>query len=248
MRAPARLARVALVALLAVLTLPGSVLAHEDAALRQALQRLEARVQLLEARVGATPGSAPAEPAPARAARGEVAVRYWLGRDDPFTTEPTPPVLRQGRHTLAAQFELSPAHFGHQSSGVFDPLQDSSSYPLAALAIDAQLHVAASGDYQLVLHATPPREVGGAGQVSVALALWLDGVEVARLAPSSGLAPRSVPLQLSAGSSRLRLTLVARSPGFGPSPTQTRIEIGLRGVDALTPTPLAQLLSYPLPE
>lgn len=221
---------------LAAMLFPALVAAADEALLLERIERLEARIELLEQRLGA---DAPAEESERS---GMVRTRYWLAQQSPFE-DGAPRPLREGVMPLARIITLDPAAYGVEGGGLFSSYKDPSRFPVAALAIEGELLIKAAGRYRLVVKATPPREVGGAGNVEVGAALSLDGETVINLPPSLTLATRDKEITLPAGRVPLRLELLARSPGFGPSPTRTQVFIGLQAEGAIRPAPLSDFLA-----
>lgn len=217
--------------------------------LQQMIEGLEQRIERLEAHSGMT-----AQPdnedrvEPALAARNETSVnasaqlmtRYWLSQQSVF--DPTEPPLREGRMALTMPIRLTPQHFGHHSAGMFDQHKDPSVYPLAALIITGTLQLPQAGDYLLVVKPTPPREVGGAGNVQVSIEVRIGGELVYQMPYSKSLASRQHQLSLQGRTQPVELRILARSPGFGPSPTGTEVYLGLQAEGEISPTPISAYL------
>lgn len=217
--------------------------------LQQMVERLEQRIERLEAQSGmATTGNQKnhtrtaqnnqANDKMSRDAR--LMTRYWLLQQSEFDHEKPP--LREGRMALTMPIKLSPQHYGYRSAGMFDQHKDPSVYPLAALMITGTLQLPQAGDYLLVVKPTPPREVGGAGNVQVSIELRIDDELVYRMPYSKSLASRQHSLSLPAVSQSVELRILARSPGFGPSPTGTEVYLGLQAEGEISPTPISDYL------
>jgi|GEM_PF-2906280 len=230
--------------------------AHEDERLLQMIERLEARVTHLERQLGVQAGSttqasatvaaaskapASATPVAEAAAGGKLLTRYWLSKSTPFAGEPQAP-LREGHMLPAAVFELDPKYYGERSGGLFDRHHDPSRYPVAALAIEGALLLPRGGEYRLVVKPTPPREVGGGGNVKVGVDIYVGGERRFSLSPTSKLAAHEMPIELPAGRQPLRIEIVSQSPGFGPAPTRTKVFIGLQPQGAIAPEPISKYL------
>lgn len=239
--------------------LPATVIAHPDPQLSETIRQLEARVQLLEQRLGVaepqrhTPvvvpqGLAAAPKAPVAAVTpgpvlqpGKVEVSYWLSATNPFVgTTATP--LRTGLMPMPATINLDPSAFGHESGGLFNAYLDPSRFPVAAASFSGDLMVPAAGNYRLIVRSTPPREVGGGGNVKVAVDIDISGQRVLAVPSTSRLSPYEQVIQLRQGRQPITLNIVARSPGFGPSPTKTRVFIGLQAADAIAPMPIGAFM------
>jgi hypothetical protein len=252
-----------LIATSMLLTLSTPSVAHEDTQLWQAIERLEARIAELEGRKDeaappplavqpsappATPEQAqsaatPSPPAPPAAQRqSQVQTRYWLGEVSPFAGD-APSPLREGRMPLPETLVLAPGNYGLESNRLFDPYLDPSRYPVVALAIEGELLIPAAGSYTLAIRATPPREVGGAGNVQVAVTVRIGDLAPVELPLSDTLAKRDYVLDLPASRQPLRIEILARSPGFGPSPARTRVYLGLQAQGAISPVPLRDYLA-----
>jgi hypothetical protein len=148
----------------------------EIEALQQMIERLEQRIERLEAHSGlaaAADDKSRAEAVPRAGnklnAQGaaRLMTRYWLSQQSAF--DPAEAPLREGRMALTMPIKLTPQHYGHSSAGLFDQHKDPSVYPLAVLEITGTLQLPVSGDYLLVVKPTPPREVGGAGNVQLSI-------------------------------------------------------------------------------
>lgn len=217
--------------------------------LQQMIERLEQRIERLEAHSGITASDNQQKPAvPLQNSQRDNGIsrdnrlmtRYWLSQQSEF--DPAEPPLREGRMALTMPIKLTPQHYGHSSAGLFDQHKDPSMYPLAALIITGTLQLPKSGDYLLVVKPTPPREVGGAGNVQVSIELRIGGELVYRMPYSKSLASRQQQLRLQGGAQSVELRILARSPGFGPSPTGTEVYLGLQAEGEISPTPISAYL------
>jgi hypothetical protein len=217
--------------------------------LQRMIEHLEQRIERLEAHSGIaaqTDNEGRAESA--QAIHTETSVdtssrlmtRYWLSKQSVF--DPQEPPLREGRMALTMPIKLTPQHYGQRSSGMFDQHKDPSVYPLAALIITGTLQLPQAGDYLLVVKPTPPREVGGAGNVQVSIELRIGDELVYRMPYSKSLASRQQQLSLPGGVQPVELRILARSPGFGPSPTGAEVYVGLQAEGEISPTPISAYL------
>lgn len=218
-------------------------------ALQQMIERLEQRIERLEAHSGMSAQMDNEDRAgPALAARNGTSVnasarlvtRYWLSQQSVF--DPTEPPLREGRMALTMPIRLTPQYFGHHSASMFDQHKDPSVYPLAALIITGTLQLPQAGDYLLVVKPTPPREVGGAGNVQVSIEVRIGGELVYQMPYSKSLASRQHRLSLQSRTQPVELRILSRSPGFGPSPTGTEVYLGLQAEGEISPTPISAYL------
>lgn len=236
----------------------GVVAAHDDESALKAIERLESRIERLEMRLGVQPDpEAPASTTeavvPDRRERqapevaeaispGLVSTRYWLLKTSPFEGETQTP-LREGEMTLSEIIDLEPKHYGQESGGIFNPYLDPSRFPVAAVSIDGHLYIEKQGRYRLVIKPNPPREVGGAGNVQVSVDVTVAGERLFSLPPSASLVTREKEVVLPAGRLPLRVEVVSRSPGFGPSPTRAKVFIGLQAYGAIAPVPISSYVA-----
>jgi hypothetical protein len=213
--------------------------------LQRMIERLEQRIERLEAHSGIaeqtgneshTGSSQAVHTETSVNASARLVTRYWLSKHSVF--DPQEPPLREGRMALTMPIKLSPQYYGQRSSGMFDQHKDPSVYPLAALVITGILQLPQAGDYLLVVKPTPPREVGGAGNVQVSIELRIGGELVYRMPYSKSLASRQQQLSLPGGAQPVELRILARSPGFGPSPTGAEVYVGLQAEGEISPAPI----------
>jgi hypothetical protein len=219
-----------------LLLLPTLVSAQDNQQLINRIEQLEARIQRLESKLGL---DAENQQQQQQQAQGLVSARYWISPDADF--EQLPP-LRQGLMTLPQTISLAPAQFGYQSEGMFDEIKDVSRNPVVAAYIDGTLKIEKSANYQLMVKPTPPREVGGSGNVKLSVRIRLDDKQVLNLPASSRLSPSQQQIWLQAGNIPIHIEIVAQSPGFGPSPSGSKVFIGLQSADAISPVPISNLL------
>ncbi|MFO7592798.1 MAG: hypothetical protein R6X15_01970 [Pseudomonadota bacterium] len=219
-----------------------SLPAHEDAVLLERIELLEQRVELLEKKYAVSRPEIETEDA----LIGQAMVRYWLGKKSPFPVSTEQP-LATGKTKLDQDFNLRPQDYGVTigDGSLFSKQLDPSLYPFASLSVDGVLKLPDTGEYTLVMKPTPPREVGGAGNVELAVDIYLDGKKVLSQPYSSSLAQTQVQLTLTEGETAFRMELVSRSPGFGPSPTKATLFVGLKTGDSVSPEPIGQFLLPP---
>jgi len=214
--------------------------------LQQMIERLEQRIERLEVHNGiASPADSQGQQhEPAQHIRNKshvdgstrLSTRYWLLQQSDFN--PAEPPLREGRMALTMPIKLTPQHYGQRSSGMFDQHKDPSVYPLAVVAITGTLQLPQTGDYLLVVKPTPPREVGGAGNVQVSIELRIGDELVYQMPYSKSLASRQQQLKLQGDAQSVELRILSRSPGFGPSPTGSEVYVGLQAEGEISPTPI----------
>lgn len=221
-----------------------SVMAHDDQRLWETIEQLKQRIERLEKKAGLADKSQPSEDGQTAASAGtEMAAsaaafsRYWLSPNSDFEASAEAP-LREGLMALGPVIKLNPEDYGYRYSGFFDERSDPSRYPVAAVSIEGELLIAQSGTYQLVIKPTPPREVGGAGNVEIAVEISIGGENVLKLPFSDSLATQQKEIEIMAGRQPLKINIVARSPGFGPSPTRALVYIGLQAGNDIASSPI----------
>jgi hypothetical protein len=225
-----------------------SVMAQDDQRLWETIEQLKQRIERLETNAGLADKSRPSEAGPTAATAGsEMAAsattfsRYWLSQNSDFEASAEAP-LREGRMALGPVIKLNPEDYGYRYSGFFDERSDPSRYPVAAVSFEGELMIAQSGPYQLVVKPTPPREVGGAGNVEIAVEISIGGENVLTLPFTDSLATQQKEIEIMAGRRPLKLNIVARSPGFGPSPTRSLVYIGLQAENDIAASPIKSYL------
>ena len=216
-----------------ILALPVASIAEGTGHLLQMIEGLQQRIERLEAHTGIVStqdDAANAEPVKIVRSEnnvngsGRVMTRYWLSQQSEFN--PAEPPLREGRMVLTMPVKLKPQQYGYSSTGMFDKHKDPSVYPLAVLIIKGELQMSQAGDYLLVVKPTPPREVGGAGNVQVSIELRIGNELVYRMPYSKSLSRRQQRLSLQSGNQPMELRIVTRPPGFGPRQTGTEVYLG----------------------
>ena len=233
-----------IVLLLLLTTTSMTTLAEGDEQLWQAIEQLKMRIDRLEAKTGIA--EEPKQPAPAEksaaTASGKVYTRYWLSKNAAFDGKSEQP-MREGLMLLDSVIKLDPEIYGYKSRGFFDDHNDPSLFPVAAVSIEGELDIRQGGLYQLVVKPTPPREVGGAGNVEVSLEVTIGGDKIFTMPFSKKLASHEKEVRIKAGRQPLRVKVLARSPGFGPSPTRAKVYIGLQAKGEITPNPIGFYLA-----
>lgn len=222
------------------MALPLAAYGHDEGQLQQRLDELEIRVKNLEQRLLVS------DTRPKEAEFGYAEVNYWLGKSSAFEGKAEAP-LRSGRMKLGNDILLRPAEYGDSksSASAFSDSTDPSLYPVVSLSVEGLLRMPSAAEYTMTFKPTPPREVGGAGNVQLAFKLYLADKLVFSQAYSSTLAPSSMTVALADGDTPLRMEIIAKSPGFGPSPTRGRVFIGLQGPGAVKPEPISKFLLPP---
>jgi hypothetical protein len=232
-----------MVRIILLLLFSTSAMAHSDQQLWEAIAELKARIERLEADAGIVGEQKKIVAAvnPGFTRSGAALTHYWLSQNQQFDWNSEAP-LREGLMQLDSTIKLSPELYGYQRSGVFDKRYDSSLYPVAAVLIEGDLMIERGGVYQLIVRPTPPREVAGAGNVEVSIDVSIAGKNIFAMPFSMSLSARQAEVNLLAGRQPLKVKIIARSPGFGPSPTKTLVYIGLQAEGEITSAPLNSYL------
>lgn len=223
--------------------------AQDDPRLWESIEQLKQRIERLEKNAGLADKSQSSETGQTAAttdsemtASATVFSRYWLSQNSDFEASAEAP-LREGLMTLGPVIKLNPEVYGYRYSGFFDERSDPSRYPVAAVSIEGELLIAQSGPYQLVIKPTPPREVGGAGNVEIAVEISIGGEDVLKLPFTDSLATQQKEIKIMAGRLPLKINIVARSPGFGPSATRALVYIGLQAENDIASSPIKSYLA-----
>lgn len=225
-----------------------AAMAQDDHRLWEAIEQLKQRIDRLETNAGLTDkslttgvGQTAATTNSEMAVSTTVFSRYWLSPNSEFKAGAETP-LREGRMALGPVIKLNPEIYGYRYSGFFDERSDPSRYPVAAVSIEGELMLEQSGLYQLVIKPTPPREVGGAGNVEIAIEISIGEENVLTLPFSDSLAIQQKEIEIMAGRWPLKINIVARSPGFGPSPTRSLVYVGLQAENDIASSPVKSYL------
>jgi len=223
-----------------ILALPVASIAEGTGHLLQMIEGLQQRIERLEAHTGIVStqdDAANAEPVKIVRSEnnvngsGRVLTLSWLSQHSDFI--PAEPPLREGRMVLTMPVKLKPQQYGYSSTGMFDKHKDPSVYPLAVLIIKGELQMSQAGDYLLVVKPTPPREVGGAGNVQVSIELRIGNELVYRMPYSKSLSRRQHRLCLQRGNPPMELRIVITLSRIWASPDRNRGVSGVacRGLD-----------------
>ena len=217
--------------------------AQDDQRLWESIEQLKQRIERLEAHAGLVdkPREKVTTESSEMTASATVLTRYWLSENSAFEVGAEAPV-REGLMALDSVIKLNPEHYGYRSSGFFDERIDPSRYPVAAVSIEGEIMIEQSGLYQLIIKPTPPREVGGAGNVEMSIEVSIGGKKVLALPYSDSLATQQKEIKIMAGRRPLKIDVLARSPGFGPSPTRAIVYIGLQSESNIASSPIKSYL------
>ena len=217
--------------------------AQDDQRLWQSIEQLKQRIERLEANAGLVDNQREKvmTESSEMTALATVLTRYWLSGNSAFEASAEAPI-REGLMVLGSVIKLTPEQYGYRSSGFFDERTDPSRYPVAAVSIEGEIMIEQSGLYQLIIKPTPPREVGGAGNVEISIEVSIGGKEVLALPYSDSLASQQKEIKIMAGRQPLKINVLARSPGFGPSPTRAIVYIGLQSESDIASSPIKSYL------
>ena len=242
------------VALLVGLQLPAVMAETAD----ERLQRLENEIQelrqlLREQQTAAPPAPAPAPaaaPAPAVAAvpyveaapvQNGAHVRYYIRNEPLGERPPAAAATVEGRISDTEELSFDPSAYDVPDAGLFSNYRDPASYRYVGLLLEGELPVRAAGEYEFVLHPKPARE--GGLNVATRMSAWLqvDDQPVLEFRDQSSWRAQRGQMRLSPGLHRVRLWTVVSSDGFGPSPTDSRLLVAVKGPGDAAPRPLRNL-------
>lgn len=222
------------------------------------LQRLEAEIQELRQMLreqasqpvprDAVAAPAPvAEPAPPAAARPPAQtgafIRYYIQNEalDLLAPGQARPLV-EGGISDTETLSFDPSAYDVPGAGLISPYRDPASYRYVGLWLEGDLPIHQPGDYELVLHPQPAREGGASVTVRMSVQASIGGVPVVEFRDESRRQPQRGRVRLEAGLHPVRIWAVAVSDGFGPSPTDSRLGLSLKGPGDVSPRPLRELL------
>jgi hypothetical protein len=169
-------------------------------------------------------------------------VRYYiskerLGEQPPTSIEP----IVQGQFTETHHLSFDPKDYDVPNSGMLSHYRVPSSYPNVGLLMNGDLDVKIAGEYELILHPKPARE--GGTNVKTRMSAWLqvDGRTVVQFRDQSSWESQRGRVHLDPGWHRVQMWTVASSDGFGPSPTESSLQLAIKSPDDLSPHPLRDL-------
>lgn len=127
------------------------------------------------------------------------------------------------------EVSFKPGNYGLGAGGLFSEFDDPSLYPASALTLVGRLQVEVAGEYRLIAHPKPAREGGSSVRTSLVFSLSIDGKVAIPETRTQGWRRIEQAVTLSAGAHRVEIRALAQSPGFGPSPTASRLLFEVRG-------------------
>ncbi|KAA3626537.1 MAG: hypothetical protein DWQ09_16040 [Proteobacteria bacterium] len=190
-----------------------------------------------------TPDSALSRPlgsqrvSPATTVR-EVTVAYYLSttaldRDGPPPTAPS----SSGKIGFNDAVSFDPSHYD-LPSGIFSAYQDPARYSDVGVLLTGTMLLDEDGPYDFVLLPKPARAGGSAVGTSMAMQLSVDNQLLLESEPSGSWKPVRIQASLKKGEHSVKLWAVTHSPGYGPSPTASRLVVSIKGPRDASPRPL----------
>lgn len=237
----------------------------------QRLERLEAQVKQLMERIeaqdknvplpatGAPRQGVPAARAPApmeaspssadtpgmgSSPMGEVRLRYFVGGAVMGAEPPSEAPVMQGLYTLQDGLRFDPGSYGIAEGGMLARYGDRNLYRAAGILIEGLIHLPAAGTYEFEVAPKPAREGGGSPVANeMTVRLHIAGEPVIEMDAVRSWGHQTYRHELPSGQYSFELWTAASSPGYGPSPLDSRLEIqvGVPGRAGLVA--LSQLLT-----
>ncbi|MGM0553004.1 MAG: hypothetical protein ACQETK_04260 [Pseudomonadota bacterium] len=199
----------------------------------------------------AAPTPAAPDPAPRASERagvvGEVHARYFLESDPLPSRPPSGTPMTEGLVALEEDtLVLEPGRYGGPGRGFFNRFRDASVHRAAGLHLEGYLDLPRSGEYRFDLAPKPAREGGGSPVINEMIVyLEVAGEPVLELESIESWRHLSLERDLEEGRHPFTLWVVSNSPGFGPSPTDSSLELGVRSPGRAEVTPLHRLMFLP---
>ncbi len=194
------------------------------------LQRLEKEIKALRQALDERPQELSARlAAPAAAEPAAVFIRYYIS-DQAFARQPPSgarPAVK-GRFTLPETLSFDPKEYDLPDEGFFSRYGDPVAYRHVALLVEGDMTIRETGDYEFILYPKPVREGGTSVATRMSAYLRMDNRPVVSLAERSSWRPQRGRVHLTAGTHRLWLWARVASDGFGPSPTESHLQLGFK--------------------
>ena len=219
--------------------------------LEERLHRLEAEIQEIRSTLSekqtpppqetppekpVTVSTTPPPPAAPQVLAPSAYIRYYIQRQ-PLASPSAGTALASGRFSSPAELSFDPAAYDVENAGLFSAYRDTSEFTHAGIEMQADLNIPEAGEYEFVVYPQPSRDGGTRVTTYLNLSFSIDGQEIISFRDDSWR-PRRSRLALSPGRHTLRLWAVASSDGFGPTPTDSRIRLALKGPRDVSPRPL----------
>ena len=135
----------------------------------------------------------------------------------------------EGMLPYSGAVSFDPEDYGLDGSSLINTYDDPSLYPAVAVHLKGFWKVGKDGPYQLSVVTKPAREGGEAVRSSLTYKLLVDGEEIMPETTTRRWQTMKFDLNLQAGDHLTEIYALARSPGFGPSPVDSRIIFKVRG-------------------
>ncbi len=222
--------------------------------LDQRVHRLETEVQNLRGalsrqkqKTASVEKAAPAtkkivSPASRTVEQSRAYVRYYiqnqpLGRQPPGKNS----ALASGRFSVPASLSFDPGAYDVANTGLFSAYRDPAQYAYVGLELQADMDIVEKGEYEFVVYPQPARATRDGGTnifTRLSVRLSVGKQEVVSFQNNKSWHPQRSRITLTPGHYRLRLWAVASSDGFGPSPTDSRLRLAMKGPHDVSPQPL----------
>lgn len=219
-------------------------------ALREELNRRpEAQPQADRPDVGAPAAAAIRDPdAPrmyAMAGERDVRARYFLRADPLPSRAPSGDPMAEGLVALNGTIQLKPSRYGGPKPGILNRLRDVSVHRAAGLLVEGHLDLPSSGQYRIDVAPKPAREGGGSPVINeMRVYLEIDGEVILDKQGITSWRRLSQVLDLEGGVRPFSLWVVSNSPGFGPSPIDSTLELGFQTPGRAEVTSLHRLVTW----
>ncbi len=166
-------------------------------------------------------------------------IRYYI-QNRPLGIQPPgkDSALASGHFSVPARLSFDPGAYDLANSGLFSNYRDPSEYAYVGLDLQADLSITEKGEYEFVVYPQPARNGGTNIRTRLSLRLSIGKKQVMSFQNDSSWHPQRSHILLTPGRYRLHLWAVASSDGFGPSPTESRLRLALKGPHDISPQPL----------
>lgn len=199
-------------------------------------------------RMPAPPAPPPAVRAAPATATGEVRLRYYLEPEALGAAPPASAPMAEGLYTMDGDLRMDPFRYGAAERRLIGGYRDASQYRAVGILLEGSLEIPNAGVHRFEVTPKPARE-GAGSPVSneMTVHLWVAGEPVLALEGIRTWRRQVVEHTLPAGHHSFRMWVVSNSPGYGPTPIESRLgmEVVMPGRAELTP--LWRLMSAPGP-
>ncbi len=232
--------------------------------LEERLQQLEAEIEVLREEINRESDVRPEaeQPdtlAPAASAKGDsdisrnyamagerdVRARYFLASDPLPSRPPSGEPMAEGLVALDGTIQLNPSRYGGPKPGILNRYRDASVHRAAGLLVAGHLDLPRSGEYRIDMAPKPAREGGGSPVINeMRVYLEIDGEVVLDKQDITSWRRVSEVIDLEGGVRPFSLWVVSNSPGFGPPPIDSTLELGFQTPGRAEVTPLYRLVTW----